>query len=87
MHSWALMACAVARPYAARSMQHGARRAGVTGYTGGKISACCLVDTKKSSNGSNLRETIWLTANTVTYSQSKTFSWALSSLGVQQSAV
>jgi len=46
MHS---RACTVARPYAARGTQHAATddtiayRPGVTGYAGGKISACCLV--------------------------------------------
>jgi len=45
MHS---RACAVARPYAAHITQHAADdtiacRPGVTGYAGGKISACCLV--------------------------------------------
>ena len=44
-------ACAVARPYAARSTKHAATDdtitiaclPGLTGYAGGKISACCLV--------------------------------------------
>ena len=46
MHS---RACAVARPYTARNALHAATddtiacRPGLTGYTGGKISACALV--------------------------------------------